>query len=159
MKALLASMVLPLCVCMLWACDGDSDHSATIPVTKVTFADKGAVVPEPVTTTTVFSPNFIEYTSMQNGVILEQWQKSMDPADFDDMASIINEYELYDSDDVVRASDDDEPWTGWSGMTITIETSNDLHTFEIMGDVDPEKWPDGVRELVNLMDALVEKCR
>jgi len=138
---------------------GCKHYCDDMPVSQVTFVDKGGVYPGFVTTKVIISPDSIEHIIVsENGTIDEQWSQQIQSSDFDVLQQIIDEHDLFCADDITLRK-----WqsacTGWQGMTITIRaTDNSSHAIDIEGAICiKEQWPAGVRELVELEDALVEK--
>jgi hypothetical protein len=143
--------------CILFACNGNSDHSNNIPEPVVIFVNNGAVVPDPISTTVTISSDSIEYETEQSGTIIEQWSEQIESSDYESVQQIIDDYDLLQMNDVTL-EEGQEPCSGWEGMTITIDEADSSHSFDIMGAVcSREQWPEGVRELVDLRDELVAK--
>jgi hypothetical protein len=135
----------------------DSKDSNTIPVSEVSFVDKGAVVPNPVSTTDTITPDSIEYVKSQSNTIIEEWSKPIESSDFDSVQRIINEYDLFNGSDIILA-EGQMPCAGWQGMTVTLVGTNTTHTINIPGSVcSRDRWTEGVRALVELKEDLVEK--
>jgi hypothetical protein len=152
-------MALLIGVCILCGCGSDDSavNPESIPVSKVTFLDKGPIVPDTVTVTVAIKLDSIEYISQNSGGIINQWSKKIELSDFMSVQQIINQYKLFQSDDVTLP-DGAMPCTGWSGMMITIDSYNSSHSFDIAGAVcSKTQWPEGVQALVNLKDELIAK--
>ena len=153
MKLHYICIVLFLGSFIFWGCKPQCDDT---PVSRVTFVDKGVVVPDYVITRVIISPDSIEHIiASENGTVEEQWSKPIEASDFDAMQQIIDEHNLFCANDVKG-----QPGcAGWQGMAITISgTDNSTQTIDIMGTAcKKELWPAGVRELIELEDELVEK--
>ena len=130
----------------------DCNNSST---TQVTFLDKGAVVPNFLSTTVIINSESIEYLRSQSGDIIEQWSQQIQPVDFTSVQEIIADYGLVCTDDITGYGG----CVGWRGMAITIDRTDRSHTFDIMGSVCIGQWPEGVRALVDLESELVTKYR
>ncbi|MGB5218111.1 MAG: hypothetical protein WBN66_07415 [Smithella sp.] len=135
----------------------DSKDSNTIPVSEVSFVDKGAVVPNPVSLTVTITPDSIEYVKSQTNTVIEEWSNPIEASDFDSVQRIIDVYDLFNGSDITLA-EGQIPCTGWQGMTVTLVGADTTHTINIPGSVcSRDQWSEGVRALVELKDDLVEK--
>ncbi|MBN1665293.1 MAG: hypothetical protein JW943_16990 [Deltaproteobacteria bacterium] len=155
MKLKQLGVIFLLGVCVLLGCN-TSDDPVHVSVTQVTFVDNGAVVPNPVVTTVTIKPDSIEYARSQSGAVIEQWSKQIESSDFDSLRQPIDVYGLFESADVTLA-EGQFPMVGWRGMTITISRTDGSHTITISGSVSRTQWPQGIQELVNIKDELLEK--
>ena len=156
-------LVLLVGVCILFGCNDNSDdsNSESIPVTQVTFTQRLDIGPDIFTTVTI-TPNSIEYVRTESGNITRQWSKQIEVSDFNSIQKIINDYNIFQSDnitlDTIATSDIIAECIGVGDTTITINRIDDSsHTFDISGVVYPEYWPEGVRALVELKGELVAK--
>jgi hypothetical protein len=157
MKLNYLCIVLLLGLCILFGCNKNSDDSSNIPITQVTFVDKGAVVPDPISTTVIIKSDSIEYLSTQSGNIINQWSKQIQSSEFNSVQQLIDNYNLFYSDDITLGNGQ-SPCEGWQGMTITMDGTDSSHTINIMGDVCArEQWSEGVHALFDLKDELVTK--
>jgi hypothetical protein len=137
---------------------GCSSHSDGSNVTQaVTIIYKGAVVPNPVSTTVSIDPYFINYSQAQSGAIIGGWSKPIQPADFTLVWKVIDDNKLYESGDVLPVGG--PPCVGSQGMTIRIYKDNSVHSFDIYSGAVcvRTQWPAGVRDLVEHEEALVNK--
>lgn len=129
----------------------------TASVTRVTFLEKGAVVPDPISTTVIIRPDSIKSYDSESGVVSNQWSSQILASEFSAIQEVITENDLFHSEDVT--SNGQHSCLGMQGTIITINKSGISHSFEIKWDVicNDEYWPEGVRELVNLEKQLVAK--
>jgi hypothetical protein len=143
-------------MCCFIGC-GSNDYNDTIGLQEVTFVDKGAVVANPISTTVSIDPNSIKYSQSQSDKVTNEWSKHILFSDYTSVRKVISDNKLYESEDVVPSSQ--FPCMGSQGMTIRIKKDNNVHSFDIVGGAycNRSQWPSGVRELVDLKDALVEK--
>jgi len=142
---------------VIFSCGGNSDNSSNPPGTEVTLIDHGASVLDPISTTVTINPESIEYETEQSDTIIEEWSESIESADYESAQKIVDDYKLLQMNDVTLAGGQG-PCTGWQGMTIMISNTTGSHSFDIPGAVcSPEQWPEGVHELVDLRDKLVDK--
>ena len=153
-RCLLSLVVLPF----LFGCGGGSEHSNDVAVTRVTSVYHGAVVPDPVSTTTMITADTITYSEEQSGQVIRDWPNRIESPDFLSVQKVISDHNLFESTDVFPAPGQDL-CVGSTGMTITIEKGENAHTFGISGIVmcRPEQWPEGVLELVDLLYTLFAK--
>ena len=153
-------VVLLLVAGFLLSCNehsDDSKDSSTIPVSEVIFVDKGAVVPNPVSTAVTITPNSIEYVKSQSNTVIEEWSNPIEASDFDSVQEIIDVYDLFNGTDITLA-EGQMPCAGWQGMTVTLVGADTSHTINIPGSVcSRDQWSEGVRALVELKEDLVEK--
>ncbi len=159
MKVNYFAFMLMLGACLLLGCDDDSDDPdpEVMTIDGVTFLDKGAVVPEPVTTTVIMTSGAIEHVSYQSGKVIDRWSQEIESSDFDSIEKIIQDYNLFQRGDV-EPGEGQEPCVGWDGMTVTINGSGSAHSFDISGNACyDDQWPDGVRVLIDRKEELVEK--
>jgi hypothetical protein len=138
---------------------GDDSSSKSAVTQGVTFIDKGAVVPKPISTTTSIDSNSIKYSQSQSGQIIGGWSKPIQFADYTSVRKIISDNQLYASGNILPTGA--PSCTGSAGMTINIQMENGVHSFDIDGGIycNRNKWPAGVRDLVNLEEALVLKYK
>ena len=160
MKKSLRCMALLFLICVSFGCNHGSDDTNNSELV-VKFVDNGIVYPESISTTVVISSKLIEYEESQSDTIIEEWSEGIETSDFDSVKQVVSDYNLVQMEDIILA-EGQEPCSGWKGMTISItETDNEAsntHSFEIMGSVcERDKWPAGVRALVDLKDELVDK--
>lgn len=135
----------------------DSSDSNNISVSEVSFVDKGAVVPDPVSTTVTIRPDSIEYVKSQSNTVIEEWSNQIEASDFDLVQQTIDQYDLFNSNDITL-SEVQMPCLGWKGMAITLIGPNTTHAINISGSVcSRDQWSEGVHALVDLKDDLVEK--
>ena len=141
----------------LFGCGSTSNNGNGIQ--GVTFLDKGAVVPNPVSTTVSIDSNSINYSQTQSGVNIGGWSKQIQFSDYTSIQKVIADNKLYEAGDVV--SPGQPACTGAKGMTIKITNVNNVHPFDIDGGIlcDRTQWPVGVRDLVTLEEALVVKYK
>ena len=153
-------MALHLVASIILSCNDhsdDSNDSNNIPVSEVSFVDKGAVVPNPVSTTVTITPDSIEYVKSQTNTIIEEWSNPIEASDFDSAQRIINEYDLFNGSDITL-TEGQMPCAGWQGMTVMLVGTNTTHTINIPGSVcSRDQWSEGIRALVELKEDLVEK--
>jgi hypothetical protein len=140
-------------VCIFHGCGSTSDSPTEAKVTSVTFVNKGSVSPNSSSTTVVLNAKSLEHLTSQAEQVTEKWVRRLKTADFIPMQNSASA--LFDAPDVTLRSGQTS-CAGWQGMTIIIEKGADTHSLEISGEMcDRAKWPDGVRELLALQDALV----
>lgn len=180
MKLNYLCIVLLLGLCVLFGCNEHFGDSHNLPITQVTFVDKGGAVLDPISITVIIKSDSIEYSRSQSGNIIEQWTKQIQHAEFNSVRQIIDYYNLFNRDDL---TDYEQPpcedgqnvvdpllgisiceplpyCTGWRGMTITMDRIDSSHTFDINGSLCVrELWPEGIRALVDLKDELVVKYK
>jgi hypothetical protein len=151
-KIVLALMVMSC----FSGCGSNSDNGNTS-IQGVTFVDKGAVVPNSISTTVSIDSKLIKYSQSQSDQIINGWSKQIQFADYTSVRKVISDNKLYNSEDVLPSSQ--IPCMGSNGMTIRIEKDNSVHSFDIAGGAycDRSQWPSGVRDLVDLKDTLVTK--
>ncbi len=152
-------LVLLVGACILFSCKDDS-NSENITVTQVTFTHRDSRGPDNYETVTITS-NSIETVSTASGNITRQCSKQIEEADFNSIQKIINDYNLFQSDDITTDIFDTPDGLhldvmGGTDTTITINRSDDSsHTFVIGGGVSSGYWPEGVRALVELKSDLL----
>lgn len=151
-KVFLAVVVM---ICFI-GCGSDNENGTT-GIQGVTIVDKGAVVPNPISTTVSIDSSSIKYSQSQSDQIINGWSKKIQFADYTSVRKVISDNKLYMNDNVLPT--DQFPCMGSHGMTISIEKDNSVHSFDIAGGIycNRNKWPSGVRDLVNLKDTLVDK--
>jgi hypothetical protein len=154
-------LVLLIGISVLSGCGAkDSDYSGFIFLDRLTILNKGAATLYPTTVTVTITPSGIEYIAQNADVgVISQWSRKIDPADYFAAQQIINQYQLYQSDDVTLP-DGTMGCMGHMGMTITIEPfAGTSHAFDIAGNTMCKRssWPEGVQALINLQDNLIVK--
>lgn len=141
-----------------------------VSISQITFAYDGPCGPIPVRTFIVFGRDSIDYSQIQSGNILQSWNRKIEPADFDAMEKVIDQYDLYKSENVEFQYTQEKTvgiplgrprlgcMSAGSGPTrIALEGENLTHSFIISGAVCPEDLPLGVQELYKLRNELIEK--
>jgi hypothetical protein len=151
--------VLALIVFSCFLGCGSNSNNTVTGIQGVTFIDKGAVVPNPITTTVSINSNSINYSQTQPGSIISEWSKQIQFSEYTSVRKVISDNKLYESGNVLPSGQ--STCIGTRGMTIIITKDNIVHPFDIDGGIfcDKTQWPVGVRNLVNLEDALVAKYK
>jgi hypothetical protein len=150
--ALLAAM----CGC---GSDSSDNRSAVGGVQAVTVYDKGAVVPDPTTTTVVITPGKISYLQAQGGRTVSAWTKEIQLVDYLAITKAVTEDQFRPGQSllVIRNTG----CAGSRGMTVSVTRDNTTDSYDIPGNCmcDRELWSPGVREVVGLEETLVTKYR
>ena len=135
-KTILALIILSF----FFGCSGHND--AANAKQDVTIVYKGAVVPNPVSTTVSLDPYFINYSRTQTGAIIDSWSKPIQASDFAAVWKIIDDNKLYDQGDVLPVLGG-PLCVGSQGMNVKISKDNSVHSFDISGGIvcDRAQWP------------------
>ncbi len=138
---------------------GSNENNTGTGMQEVTFVDKGTVAPNPISTTVSIDSTSIHYSQTQSGQIIGGWSKSIQFSDYTSVRKVISDNRLFESGNVLPSGQ--PTCTGSQGMTIKILKDSSIHSFDIDGGIfcDRTQWPVGVRDLVNLEDALVAKYK
>jgi len=144
-----------LALFLITGCSGYSDNHIDAEVLSVAVSNKGAVTPNPISTTAVIKSDAIEFSKIQSGQVIEKWIKKAQPTNLASLQSKISQFNLFNASDITLQPGQ-QACTGWQGMTIVMGISDSEHTLNVDGSVcDRTQWPEGIRELVNLHDSLV----
>ncbi|RII26964.1 MAG: hypothetical protein CXR30_16200 [Geobacter sp.] len=138
---------------------GSNENNTATGIQGVTFVDKGTVAPNPISTNVSIDSTTINYSQSQSGQIIGVWSKQIQFSDYTSVRKVISDNRLYESGNVLPSGQ--PTCTGAQGMTVNVLKDNSIHSFDIDGGVlcDRTQWPVGVRDLVNLEDALVAKYK
>jgi hypothetical protein len=154
MMKILSLVNLAVCLCFAGCSAGDNTSAQ---LQNITILDKGAVAPYQISTTIRIEAGNIVRSDSQSGQVIGEWSKQMQFSDFSSARAVVSKFNLMDQPTITLAADQ-QPCSGWSGMSIAIQNEQSLHAFDISGlACDRNRWPDGPRELVNLQDNLVAK--
>lgn len=131
----------------------------TQPVTAgmvISFLDRGAVVPDPISTLVIIRALLISSESKQAGVTIRSWDSEIESAEYDRIVSIVQDNHLVGAPDPSAGA---RPCVGAREMLVVINAEGILDTLKIAGVVrcDTTTWPAGLNSLINLQSALVEK--
>jgi len=150
---MLALAVIALSCCQ--GCGNGNDNQSS-DLQRVTFVNKGAVVPAPVIRTVAIDRQTISYSDTQAGQPISSWSRQVQFADYSSIQRTVKEYNLLEARNVTLPVGH-QGCVGARGMTITMATGSKVHSFDISADVwcNRDLWPEGIRNLVNLEDALI----
>jgi hypothetical protein len=123
----------------------------------ISFLDKGAVVPQPVSTLVTIDQENITFVSSQNGVAISSWSTKMQTPDYTHLISIINNNNLIGAPDPIGSS----LCVGAQAIIILIKENSTVDTINIAGVLRCDKscWPAGLDSLVTFKDSLVNKYK
>ncbi len=122
----------------------------------VSFLDRGAVVPDPVSTLVVIGRLRISSESTQGGVTIHSWESEIENQDYELMTAIVQDNHLVGAHDPSVGA---HPCVGAREMLVIFGAGGLLDTLNIAGMArcDTTTWPAGLNSLVRLKDALVTK--
>ncbi len=139
---------------LISGCGSDGADSNNSEVTTVTLMDKGASVPNPVSTTVRIDSQTIHLLQQQSGETKNEWSNSIQSGDFVILQQVISDHRLMESADVLPGSN---LCTGWNGMTVTLEKGNITHVINVSGVACSRDWPEGIQELLTTEATLLQK--
>jgi hypothetical protein len=154
------SRMLALATVALSCCqgcgNGNGNDNQTSDLQRVTFVNKGAVASAPVIRTVAIDRQTISYWDTQAGQPISSWSRQVKFADYSSIQRTVKEYNLLEAGNVTLPVGH-QGCVGASGMTITMTTGSKVYSFDISAEVSCNRnlWPEGVRNLVNLEDALI----
>jgi hypothetical protein len=145
---------------VLAACNKSAPVTPGGSAQSVSFLNKGAVVPHPISTSVIVNQYFIKFSSTQNGNTIDSWSSVISAQDFSHLISIINDNNLMETSDPVLPQGVGG-CIGHQGMTIVMTMDNNVDTLNISGLLwcDRSFWPAGLVSLVAFQDSLVEKYK
>jgi len=145
-------------VLFLGSCEESQPSGPTESVSFISFLDKGAVVPDPVSTLDVIDSEYIVEISSQSGSVFGSWFSRIESRDYSQLASVVQINHLFGAPDPPIVSGRCE---GARGLIVVIAADGLVDTLEIAGVVrcDTTSWPAGLSSLVSLKDKLVKKYR
>jgi hypothetical protein len=148
---------LLLCTILLFGSCEESHPPGPAPSGMVvSFLDKGAVVPDPVSTLVVIRPLRISSLSTQDGTTIHSWYSEIESQEYNRMVSIVQDNHLVGSPDPPVGSG---RCVGAREMLVVMQSYGLVDTLTIAGVVrcDTTAWPAGLNSLVRMKDALVTK--
>ncbi len=153
---MLGPAVLSIAVLLFAGCEESQPPGPATTNMVVSFLDRGAVVPNPVSTLVVIGELRISSESTQGGVTIHSWESDIESQDYELMTAIVQNNHLVGAPDPPLGA---APCLGAREMLVIIETGGLLDTLKIAGVVrcDTTTWPAGLNSLLRLKDALVAK--
>ncbi len=147
---------LLLTLLLLGSCEESQSPGPASSDMIVSFLDRGAVVPDPVSTLVVIGRLRISSESTQGGVTIHSWVSEIESQDYELMTAIVQGNHLVGAPD---PSLGDHPCVGAREFLVVIEAGGLLDTLKIAGVArcDTTTWPAGLSSLVRLKDAFVTK--
>lgn len=145
-----------LALLLLGGCEESQSPGPASSDMVVSFLDRGAVVPNPVSTLVVIGRLRISSESTQGGVAIHSWESEIEQQDYEQMTAIVQSNHLIGAPDPsIGAS----PCVGASEMLVIFGVGGLLDTLKIAGVArcDTTTWPAGLNSLVRFKDALVAK--
>lgn len=136
-----------------------TSNSKSTQIEGVTFVDKGGVALDPAVTTVTIDSQTMRFSLTQGGQPVSQWSRQIQFSDYTSVHRVVTDYNLLERGDVNLPPGAPQECVGGMGMSITITSNKGVHSFDISGDVSCNRslWPEGVRNLVTLEDALLAK--
>ncbi|MGD0337966.1 MAG: hypothetical protein ABSB78_04195 [Bacteroidota bacterium] len=144
-------------VVVLGSCKKSEPTEPVKSTSYVSFLDKGAVVPQPVSTLVTVDQEDIIFVSSQNGVTISSWSAKIQSQEYNHMISLINNNKLVGAPDPTGSS----LCVGAQALIIVIKEDNITDTLNIAGvyRCDKSCWPMGLDSLVAFKDSLVDKYK
>ncbi len=151
------SILLIVTIVFILSCEKSSTVTPAESSDFVSFLDKGAVVPEPMSTLVTIDRSKIELVSSQNGITINYWSNKISNENYLLLTSIIKNNNLMNVADPTPSSNPGEICIGHKGARIIMRLQNTIDTINIPGQVicDRLRWPIGLDSLVALKDTLV----
>ncbi len=156
MHRVLRPTILSIAILMSGGCEESQPPGPATSNMVVSFLDRGAVVPDPVSTLVVIGQLRISSESTQSGVTIHSWESDIESQDYELMTAIVQNNHLVGAPDPPLGA---APCVGAREMLVIIGTGGLLDTLKIAGVVrcDTTTWPAGLSSLLRLKGALVAK--
>ncbi len=155
-RRLLTWMIIAFMVLLLGSCEESQPSGPAAPGTFVGFLDRGAVVPDPVSTQVVIELEGIFVVSTQGGATIHSWHSAIERQEYDQMVSIVQDNHLFGAPDPTIGP---RMCVGARELVIVIGADGMVDTLTVAGvsRCDTTTWPVGLGSLVGLKNALVTK--
>lgn len=90
-----------LALFLLAGCSGNSDNGMNAEVVGVAIVNKGATIPDSVSTKALIKADSIEFSKTKSGQVVEKWIKRVERSDLASLQNKMNEYDLFTASDVI----------------------------------------------------------
>ena len=157
-KSLSIALIAVFSIFLLANCSNSTSTSATNQ--SISFLDKGAVVPDPVSTLVTVNQQFVEYSTSKSGVVRNSWSSVISPDDFLRLMSIVDHFGLLDAPDPVLPQGV-TGCTGGQGIRIVTTRDSRIDTLNISGLIECYRayWPAGLDSLIQFEASIVNKYK